>query len=196
MNNKSCLVLLAGYPPFTKKVVAYGLTLVAGDQVCDLIVEGTPRGQVMEVVEHILPYVSDLGLHYTFPGEWGIAKNSVLGVAMPKAIDQGWYDVGGYDDIDQPGGPFPGANARVRLLVHLDRLRPPARLRAGRNRVDNRCREVFRFLGIPGHRLLDLRSRVPIQSQLSALAESNPHGFDGHIPSAHHTSPRRDLARW
>ena len=54
----------------------------------------------MEVVEHILHYVSDLGLHYTFPDEWGISKTSALAQAMNKAVDEGYYDVTSYEDID------------------------------------------------------------------------------------------------
>lgn len=153
------------YPPFTKKLVVYGLTLVARDDasddfmrlvartiqenfpqgegidgerqaeilrnhyryralipvpkgedfsfdedprfeevasqntVCDIIMEGV-RGQVMEVVEHILHYVTDVGLHYTFPDEWGISDTSVLRLAMDDSIEKGYYNVEQYSDID------------------------------------------------------------------------------------------------
>ena len=70
-----------------------------GNSVCDIIMEGV-NGQVMEVVEHILHYVSDLGLHYAFPDEWGISQDSALAVAMRKAVDEGYYDISSYDDID------------------------------------------------------------------------------------------------
>ena len=56
-------------------------------------------GQVMEVVEHILHYVSDVGLHYAFPAEWGISKDSELAVAMQEAIDKGYYEVEQYGEI-------------------------------------------------------------------------------------------------
>ena len=73
--------------------------LTSNNSVCDIIMEGVD-GQVMEVVEHILHYVSDLGLHYTFPDEWGISKTSALAQAMNKAVDEGYYDVTSYEDID------------------------------------------------------------------------------------------------
>ncbi len=156
------------YPPFTKKLTVYGLTLVARDDasdefmqkvattireifprdetldlekqeeilknqyrynavipvpvgrdmgfieedeaawdlttsqnsVCDIIMEGV-EGQVMEVVEHILHYVSDVGLHYTFPDDWGISETSALAKAMQKSIDEGYYNVEQYGDVDR-----------------------------------------------------------------------------------------------
>ena len=72
------------------------------NSVCDIIMEGVD-GQVMEVVEHILHFVSDVGLHYTFPKEWGISKRSQLYQAMVEAIEKGYYDVESYDDIDSEG---------------------------------------------------------------------------------------------
>jgi hypothetical protein len=154
------------FPPFTKKLTVYGLTLAAGDDasddfmrlvakaiaeifprdesldlakqeevltnhylykalipvpvgedfgffesdpevfeqtasqntICDIIMQDVP-GQVMEVVEHILHYVSDVGLHYAFPAEWGISNDSELAVAMQKAIDKGYYEVEQYGEI-------------------------------------------------------------------------------------------------
>ena len=73
--------------------------LAANNSVCDIIMEGVP-GQVMEVVEHILHYVSDLGLHYAFPEEWGISETSVLRRAMNEVIEKGYYKIESYDDID------------------------------------------------------------------------------------------------
>lgn len=68
--------------------------------ICDIIMEDVP-GQVMEVVEHILHYVSDVGLHYAFPDEWGISRDSELAQGMEMAIEAGYYDVEQYGDIDQ-----------------------------------------------------------------------------------------------
>jgi hypothetical protein len=161
------------YPPFTKKLTVYGLTLVARDDasdqfmrlvartiteifprdsnldlaaqeevlrnqylykavipvpvgedmsfieddeatwertasqnsICDIIMEGVP-GQVMEVVEHILHYVTDTGLHYAFPAEWGISKDSELARGMNKAIEAGYYDIEQYGDIDEEEDHF------------------------------------------------------------------------------------------
>jgi hypothetical protein len=69
--------------------------------VCDIIMEGV-EGQVMEVVEHILHYVSDVGLHYTFPNEWGISDSS----ALLRASRRGRVD-------DQEPGRSEGQAARV-----------------------------------------------------------------------------------
>jgi len=72
--------------------------LTGENSVCDIIMEGVD-GQVMEVVEHILHYVTDIGLHYAFPEEWAISETSALAVAMTKAIDEGYYDISGYTDL-------------------------------------------------------------------------------------------------
>jgi hypothetical protein len=70
------------------------------NSICDIIMEGVP-GQVNEVVEHILHHVSDVGLNYTFPGDWGISTTSRLYRAMQAAIDGGYYNVAQYDEIDK-----------------------------------------------------------------------------------------------
>lgn len=67
------------------------------NSICDIIMEGVP-GQVNEVVEHILHHVTDVGLHYTFPDEWGISKTSKVYQAMQAAIEKGYYDVRQYSD--------------------------------------------------------------------------------------------------
>ena len=72
----------------------------SNNSVCDIIMEGVP-GQVMEVVEHILHYVTDIGLHYAFPAEWGIHPESEIARAMQRAVDGGYYDIGSYDDIEE-----------------------------------------------------------------------------------------------
>lgn len=76
---------------------AFDLT-ASQNSICDIIMEDVPRGQVMEVVEHILHYTSDVGLHYTFPNEWGINATSALAQAMQKSIDEGYYNVEQYGD--------------------------------------------------------------------------------------------------
>jgi hypothetical protein len=77
---------------------AFDLT-ASQNSICDIIMEDVPRGQVMEVVEHILHYTSDVGLHYTFPNEWGINATSALAQAMQKSIDGGYYNVEQYGDV-------------------------------------------------------------------------------------------------
>jgi hypothetical protein len=79
------------------------------NSICDIIMQDVP-GQVMEVVEHILHYVSDIGLHYTFPDEWGISKTSKLYLAMQEATSKGYYDITQYNDIDEE-------EARDRVII-------------------------------------------------------------------------------
>jgi hypothetical protein len=68
------------------------------NSICDIIMEGVP-GQVNEVVEHILHFVSDVGLHYTFPVEWGCtSKTSKIYHAMQEAIDLGHYNIQQYGE--------------------------------------------------------------------------------------------------
>ena len=53
---------------FTPKERRLWEILSSNNSICDIIMEGV-SGQVNEVVEHILHYVTDIGLHYTFPAE-------------------------------------------------------------------------------------------------------------------------------
>ncbi len=69
------------------------------NSICDIIMSDVP-GQVMEVVEHILHFVSDTGLHYAFPAEWGISKDSEVAIAMNEAIEKGYYEIEQYGDIE------------------------------------------------------------------------------------------------
>ena len=82
---------------------------VLENSICDIIMEGV-SGQVTEVVEHILHFVTAIGMHYTFPNEWGISRNSELYKAMNQAIDNGFYDITQYDEIDD-------AEDRFRVLL-------------------------------------------------------------------------------
>ena len=41
-----------------------------------------------------------MGLHYAYPDEWGLTGDSDLGRAMQRAIDRGYFDLSGYDDLD------------------------------------------------------------------------------------------------
>ena len=65
------------------------------NSVCDIIMQGS-RGQVTEVVEHILHYVNDITLNYAYPKQWGMSKNSLLAQSMREAIEQGYYAIDGY----------------------------------------------------------------------------------------------------
>ena len=67
--------------------------------ICDIIMSNVDGGQVMEVVEHVLHIVTDVGLHYQFPDQWGLSRESELWRAMQVAIEAGAYDIGSYDDL-------------------------------------------------------------------------------------------------
>ncbi|MDE0003618.1 MAG: hypothetical protein OXQ29_13080 [Rhodospirillaceae bacterium] len=83
--------------------------LESENSVCDVIMQGV-RGQVMEVVEHILHYVSDIGLHYAYPDEWGFGPDSTIVQGMRDAVDSGYYVISQYSDIDD-------LEVRERVLV-------------------------------------------------------------------------------
>jgi hypothetical protein len=67
------------------------------NSICDIIMQGV-SGQVNEVVEHILHFVTDVGLHYTFPDEWGISESSKVYHAMQEAIEKEYYIVEQYGE--------------------------------------------------------------------------------------------------
>ena len=67
------------------------------NSICDIIMEGVPT-QINEVMEHILHHITDVGLHYTFPNEWGISTTSVAHKVTQEAIDKGYYKVEQYGD--------------------------------------------------------------------------------------------------
>ena len=74
--------------------------LMAEHSICDIIMAEVPQGQVMEVVEHLLHAITDVGLHYAYPDEWGLSRDSALGRAMDRAIEAGTFDISTYDDLD------------------------------------------------------------------------------------------------
>ncbi len=57
------------------------------------------EGQVMEVLEHILHIVTDVGLHHTLPDDWAMTETSALGRTMAQAVEQNIYDVSSYAEI-------------------------------------------------------------------------------------------------
>lgn len=79
--------------------VAFDITR-SQNSICDIIMEGVP-GQVNEVVEHILHFVTDVGLHYTFPNEWGISETSKVYHAMQEAIQKEYYIIEQYGERDE-----------------------------------------------------------------------------------------------
>ena len=78
----------------------YGL--MDENSVCDIIMEGVPD-PVMEVVEHILHHLTDIGLHYTLPVNWGLTSSSRLYGLTQEAISLGYYDVSSYSNISDTG---------------------------------------------------------------------------------------------
>ena len=76
--------------------------LGAENSVCDIIMEGVPD-PVMEVVEHILHHLTDIGLHYTYPADWGLTNSSRLYTITQEAISLGYYDNAQYSDIPETG---------------------------------------------------------------------------------------------
>lgn len=74
----------------------------ARNSICDRIGEGV-HGQAMEVLEHVLHHVTDVGMHYAFPKEWGLCQESCLNAAMQEAISKKLYDVSDYEkEEDSP----------------------------------------------------------------------------------------------
>ena len=75
---------------------------IRGDySICDIIMSGVDGGQVMEVVEHVLHIVSDVGLHYTYPDQWGLNNESTLYTAMQEAEMAGVYNTIDYQEISE-----------------------------------------------------------------------------------------------
>jgi len=76
--------------------------LGAENSVCDIIMESVPD-PVMEVVEHILHHLTDIGLHYTYPADWGLTSSSRLYNETQEAVSLGYYDIAQYSDIVETG---------------------------------------------------------------------------------------------
>ncbi|MEA1973959.1 MAG: hypothetical protein U9N10_00225 [Bacillota bacterium] len=57
------------------------------NSICDIIMEGSGY-QTLEVVEHILHTVTDVGLHYTLTDQWGITNKSMIYKSMQEAIEK------------------------------------------------------------------------------------------------------------
>jgi len=72
----------------------------AANSLCDIIMEDIPN-QVMEVVEHILHHVTDVGLHYAMNDDWGLLSDSELYRVTNDAIISGDYNIAQYSDIDE-----------------------------------------------------------------------------------------------
>ena len=66
------------------------------NSICDsiwYIPDESPEIQIMEVLEHVLHFITDIGLHSAMPNDWGITRNSRVTLAMIEAIEKGIYNV-------------------------------------------------------------------------------------------------------
>ena len=94
-------VLNGRYESLTEDTEASMEQLSEDYSVCDIIMykDGTGR-QTMEVVEHLLHYLTSIGLHLTLPKDWSFSDpKSKVTRGMNQAIDVGLYDVESYNDI-------------------------------------------------------------------------------------------------
>ncbi len=76
------------------------MSLKEKNSMCDIIIEGSPK-QTLEVVEHILHAVTDIGLHYLNPKKWGLNKKSTLYKNMQQAISKNYYNISKYDEFKE-----------------------------------------------------------------------------------------------
>eukprot|EP01050_Picozoa_sp_SAG11_P018824 SAG11_NODE_2906_length_2846_cov_5.219148_1_plen_393_part_00 len=74
----------------------------AANSVCDVICYSV-GGQTMEVVEHILHHLTDVGFHFVFP-EWELGPHSALNTIMQEAIAGGHYVISQYEEEAEEGG--------------------------------------------------------------------------------------------
>jgi len=96
---RATIPVFHGEPDFEREEPSFGQA-EEENSICDIIMEGVD-GQVMEVVEHLLHILTDVGLHYTYPDEWGIGTTSTLATSMQSAIDDNVFRVHDYNDIPE-----------------------------------------------------------------------------------------------
>jgi hypothetical protein len=92
--------VLAGHHDNLPKDAEEGMIKVekSNYSVCDVIMYGDPN-QPMEVVEHLLHFITDIGLFYTYPEEWSFMNDeSHVFKSMTKAIEKGYYEIETYSD--------------------------------------------------------------------------------------------------
>ncbi|KAA0146307.1 hypothetical protein FNF27_05484 [Cafeteria roenbergensis] len=91
--HKAVVPIVSGYWEAVPHHLEDSWSSVAQDHtVCDGLMEGVP-GQALEVVEHLLHALTEVGLKSVFPRVWGTSGNTPLALATETAIRQGWYNV-------------------------------------------------------------------------------------------------------
>ncbi len=73
--------------------------LMKENSIADIIIEGS-KTQANEVVEHLLHFITAIGLHHTLPEIWGAGTNSTAEIQMNQAAANKYYDVNKYDDFE------------------------------------------------------------------------------------------------
>lgn len=92
---KACLPIVT-----EKEIESISVDLINEYSVCDIIMKIKNR-QTMEVIEHLLHAITDVGFSYTYPKEWGFKNDSLVSVAMNKAIENNIYNISTYNiDIE------------------------------------------------------------------------------------------------
>lgn len=70
---------------------------------------GDTSSQIMEIYEHLLHIITDVGFAYTWPSKWGLTTSSDLHAAMQEAIANGAFSAADYAGID--------SEARLRIQL-------------------------------------------------------------------------------
>ena len=79
---------------------------------CDTITIGQLEGpdgsegkkaQILEVYEHLLHIITDVGFSKTWPSQWGVTASSDLHAAMMEAVDKKIYSISSYAHMDEEG---------------------------------------------------------------------------------------------
>merc|ERR1712196_747696 len=63
---------------------------------------GGNKGQINEIIEHLLHAISDVGLSKQYPKQWGFQATSEVSLAMKEAIANKVYNVEDYKAIPEP----------------------------------------------------------------------------------------------
>ncbi len=69
--------------------------LARENSICDIIMK-TDEKQTMEVVEHLLHAITDVGLHHSQAGTWSVSTDSGIKDLMDQAVANKTYDVSSY----------------------------------------------------------------------------------------------------